>query len=163
MNKVIVVIALLLASISFAKVPAEITRTAGYKSARAILKECNSSEDAMQCLKDKGAVCLPAADKDAETYRCEMEVSIEATEQRPGSHQPELVGKYTVTYLLTNSKKAGQEKRSRSSCLMTKVPGSACVNPGATPSSCEPGCFVPNRVASQPLAGDRLFLPSRFR
>lgn len=110
MNKIILVIALLLASVSFAKVPAEIKRTAGYNSARAILKHCNSSEDAMQCLTDKGAVCLPAEEGGAETYRCEMEISIEATKQRPGSHPPELVGKYAVTYLLSKSQKGWSGK-----------------------------------------------------
>jgi len=111
MNRIVFIVALLLASVSVAKVPAEITRAAGYKSARAILKQCNSSEDAMQCLTDKGAVCLPAADdEDAETYRCEMEVTIEATEQRPGSPTPELIGKYKVTYLLSNSQKGWSGK-----------------------------------------------------
>ena len=111
MNKIIVVIALLLASVSVAKIPVELKRTAGYNTARAILKQCNSSEDAMQCLTDKGAVCLPAADgEDAETYRCEMEVTIEATEQRPGSPTPELIGKYKVTYLLSNSQKGWSGK-----------------------------------------------------
>ena len=110
MNKIIFIIALSLASVSFAKVPAEIKRTAGYNSARAILKHCNASEDAMQCLTEQGAVCLPAADGDAETYRCEMEITIEATKQRPGSQAPELVGKYKVKYLLSKSGKGWSGK-----------------------------------------------------
>ncbi len=102
-------VALLFASVSLADVPPQLKRTAGKNSARALLKQCSSSEDTLRCLTERGAECLPVADQPVETHRCALQITLEAS-KRAGSRPPELIGRYDVVYLVTMSRKGWRGK-----------------------------------------------------
>ncbi len=110
MRAMILFVVLLLTSASFAKVPAHLKKSAGYNSARALLRQCNSSEDALQCLIERGSECSSVDGDDAEQYRCVMEISIDFTKQGASSRPPDAVQKYEVVYLLSKSNKGWSGK-----------------------------------------------------
>ncbi len=110
MRTVILFLILLLTSNSFAKVPAKLKKSAGYNSARSLLKHCNSEDDALQCPKGHGAECSLIVDDTKEQYRCVTEISIDFTKARASSRPPDAVQKYEVVYLLSKTEKGWSGK-----------------------------------------------------
>ena len=106
----ILFVVLLMTSDSFAKVPAHLKKSAGYNSARTLLKQCNSEDDALRCLIERGSDCSPIAGEDEERYQCVTEITIDFTRKTAGKRPPDAVQKYEVVYLLSKSSRGWSGK-----------------------------------------------------
>ena len=88
---------------SYAEVPEEIKKSAGYRSAVNIMQMCTSAADTLLCLSEIGSVCVPIDDQGQESYRCRLTVSIDATRISDTPQGSEIVGDFLIVTKLTNS------------------------------------------------------------